>query len=296
VAKQFYVNTRFNTASKKLIALCEDIMRPYIEAGYTLTVRQLYYQLVARDHIPNTERSYKNITRLINDARLAGLIDWDWIEDRTRALKGRSAWTSGRSILQACVDSFHMDMWESQECRVYVVVEKDALAGVVNVPCFRYDVPMLAARGYPSASALRDAVVSYMLPAAVSGQRIKILHLGDHDPSGIDMSRDLEDRITMFGNGTMNLEFRRIALNMDQVEEVNPPENPAKTTDTRFEEYRRLYGESSWELDALNPEYLDELISRNIQQYIDEDAWQARKAEIETVRDKLKATAKAFKL
>ena len=296
MAKQFYVDTRFNTASRKLIALCEEIMAPYITQGYTLTVRQLYYQLVARDHIPNTERSYKNITRLINDARLAGLIDWDWIEDRTRALKGRSAWTSGKSILQACVDSFHMDMWETQDCRVYLIVEKDALAGVVNVPCHRFDVPMLAARGYPSASALRDAVVGNMLPASNSGQSIKLLHLGDHDPSGIDMSRDLEKRIRMFGDEGMDVEFRRIALNMPQIEEVNPPENPAKTTDTRYEEYRRLYGESSWELDALNPEYLDALITRHVQEFIDVDAWEARKAEIETVRDKLRTTARTFKL
>ena len=54
-----------------------------------MTVRQIYYQLVARGHVENTVRSYDNVQALINNARLAGLLDWDSMEDRERVLVDR---------------------------------------------------------------------------------------------------------------------------------------------------------------------------------------------------------------
>ena len=70
--KEFYTDTNFRPASLDLIGKIERIMQEYIADGFVLTVRQLYYQLVARDIIPNTEWSYKNTVSLVNNARLAG--------------------------------------------------------------------------------------------------------------------------------------------------------------------------------------------------------------------------------
>ena len=186
--REFYVETKFRQDSLTMIAKIEQIMREYVADGYMLTVRQLYYQLVARDIIPNTERSYKNTVRLVNEARLAGLLDWDAIEDRTRGFLRVPSWTSGKAILESSAAQFHMDMWVDQPCRIYCIVEKEALAGVLQRVCSKYDIPLLAARGYPSASVLREFAKAELMS---STQRILILHLGDHDPSGIDMSRDL---------------------------------------------------------------------------------------------------------
>lgn len=95
-----------------------------------------------------------------------------------------------------------------------------------------------------------------------------LLHLGDHDPSGIDMTRDIQDRLNMFGS---QVNVKRIALNMKQVEEYQPPPNPAKTTDSRYESYRDEYGDDSWELDALDPRIITTLITDQISSYTDQD-------------------------
>lgn len=107
------------------------------------------------------------------------------------------------------------------------------------------------------------------------------------------MSRDLEDRIRMFTYGG-NFELRRIALNMDQVEEENPPPNPAKTTDARFARYMELHGDESWELDALSPQYLVNLVRNEVDNEIDFALWDERKQEIEDVRSRLHDVAKDF--
>lgn len=271
--KQAYIEKTFRPASLELIEIIDSIIEDYQAQGYMLTTRQLYYQLVARDIIPNTLQEYKRVAGLINDAKLAGLLDWDAIEDRTRDFVRQTRWSSPEQILKAACDSYHVDHWIGQEHRVFCIVEKEALVGVLERVCRRFDVPLLAARGYPSGTVLREFVEEDVLPALSDGQRPIVLHLGDHDPSGIDMTRDLQERLMLFAFG--DVEVQRIALTMDQVEEQRPPENPAKTTDSRFEGYLREYGTSSWELDALSPQYLDKLVAGHINRYIEDGKWEA---------------------
>lgn len=294
--KAKYVDKKFRPESLNTITTVNSIIADYRRQGFVLTVRQLYYQLVARDYIANNLREYKRIAGLLNDARLAGLVDWDAIEDRTRDFIRRSRWTDGAHILENCAKQFHMDMWDNQDRRMFVIVEKEALVGVLERVCREFDVPLLAARGYPSVSVVRDFVMSDLAPTVDHGQSIKILHLGDHDPSGLDMTRDLTDRINLFlGAHTGEwVDIERVALNMDQIEELQPPENPAKTTDSRFDKYMEKYGDSSWELDALPPSYLAQLVRSAAEDIIDPDAWEQKESEINDIKARISEVAKSF--
>lgn len=293
--KQMYLSRNFNKESKALIAVIDRICGDYMAQGFVLTVRQLYYQLVARNIIPNNERSYKNTTSLVNDARLAGLIDWSAIEDRTRSFEDRAHWDDAATFMDEVTPQFYVDMWAKQDERVFVIVEKEALAGVLQKVCHENDVPLLAARGYPSVSVLREFAIQRIIPRAREGQRIHILHLGDHDPSGIDMTRDLEDRLNMltFHRNTFTLE--RIALTMDQIEENDCPPNPAKLSDARSTGYVEKFGESSWELDALEPKQLVLLVEDKIGEHRDPDLWDTTDTYVEETRTKLIAIADKFR-
>lgn len=292
MALQAYKTFRFTRGTKSLIDSINAIIGEYLQQGYVLTVRQVFYQLVSRDIIPNTMREYKAVAKVINDGRLAGLIDWDAIEDRTRSFITNSRWDNPQSILYSAANSFHMDMWANQPCRVYLIVEKEALVGVFGRICGQYDIPLLAARGYPSISVVRD-FAHRELDSATMDQNAYVLHFGDHDPSGIDMSRDLQDRISLI-MGHADYEFTRCALNMDQIKEQKPPENPAKTTDSRFEGYRRRFGTSSWELDALQPAYLNALVKSRVEALIDPVKWEARIKEIKKAKAKLTKLAETW--
>jgi hypothetical protein len=103
------------------------------------------------------------------------------------------------------------------------------------------------------------------------GQRPVILHLGDHDPSGLDMTRDLSERLALFCG--QEIEVRRLALNLDQVQQYNPPPNPAKTEDSRYPGYASQFGDESWELDALDPTVLAALVSDAIAELRDPEMW-----------------------
>jgi len=284
-----YVEKKFRPDSLTIINRANQIIRDYLRQGFKLTLRQLYYQFIARDLLPdswidagynaknglppdtkNTMKNYKRLGDVISDGRLAGKIDWDAIEDRTRNLQSSPHWASPRGIVRACADQYAVNLWDEQAKYVEVWVEKEALIGVLEGICTELDVPYFACKGYTSQSEMWGAA-QRLIRQERAGKETIIVHLGDHDPSGIDMTRDVQDRLDMFGSSAV---IHRIALNFDQVENYNPPPNPAKTTDARYESYAALHGDASWEVDALEPRVIGDLIREEVESHIDHDLWQ----------------------
>lgn len=265
-----YKNINFRQSSLYLIELINKVISEYSGMGYELTLRQAYYQLVARGYIPNNERSYKNIGNLINDGRLAGLIDWYAITDRTRNIRANSHWEKPSDVIRSAKYSYLLDKWEEQPNYVEVWVEKDALIDIVGQACRSIDTPYFSCRGYTSQSEMWAAAQRIKLQNKC-GKDCYIIHLGDHDPSGIDMTRDIQERLYLFG---ADVEVKRVALTMEQIEVFNPPPNPAKLTDSRASQYIRKYGYESWELDALEPQMLNTLITNEVTALRDEELYE----------------------
>jgi hypothetical protein len=265
-----YRTKRFSAESQEIVDRANGIVEEYEKQGFDLTLRQLFYQFVSRGLIANKDSEYKRLGSILNDARLAGLVDWTAIVDRTRYLRNNSHWDNPADIIQSAASSYARDKWANQPNRIEVWIEKDALVGVIAQVCKRLDVPYFSCRGYTSASEMWVAgqrLVRYL----EDGQEPVILHLGDHDPSGKDMSRDIVDRLELFTGD--HVRFQRIALNMDQVDQYDPPPNPAKITDSRASAYIAEFGSESWELDALDPRVLSDLIETAVCQFIDGDRW-----------------------
>ncbi len=286
-----YKEHTFIDRTLQMIDWANDLIVDYAEQGLSLTLRQLYYRFVAADLIENTPRSYDRLGGIINNARLAGLMDWDAIEDRGRELESEPHWDTPGEIIESCARAFAFDKWEGQEYRVEVWVEKQALEGVVAQAAEPLDCAYFACKGYTSQSEMWRAAQRFE-EYIEQDQKPVIIHLGDHDPSGIDMTRDIEDRLNeLFG---VEVEIQRIALNMNQIRKHRPPPNPAKTTDSRFKQYVVQYGHESWELDALEPATLRELIQDAIGEYIDIDLFDARREAEDEARKVLVSASKRW--
>lgn len=297
--KRAYIELNMGGKRLAIVEQANSIIAEYRTQGFDLTLRQLYYQFVARDAFPdswnmsragdkwirdvngtpNNPLSYKNLGDIINDARMCGLVDWDSITDRTRNLVARSTWLNPAGIIKTAMGAFAIDKWEDQKSVPEVWIEKDALVGVIENICNEFQVAYFSCRGYTSQSEMWGAAQRIGRRWTKYGQTTSILHLGDHDPSGIDMSRDIEDRINLFTArdvGDTPFDLKRIALNMDQVKKYNPPPNPAKQTDCRYDDYRKKFGDESWELDALDPRVISDLISKNITALQNKKQWRSK--------------------
>ncbi|MEO0793507.1 MAG: hypothetical protein AAFX93_00005 [Verrucomicrobiota bacterium] len=292
--KRIYEDWNPTATSLELVGKAEEIIHEYYRAGYVLTLRQLYYQFVARDIIPNTERSYKNLGTVITKARMAGLISWHAIEDRNRGHYSDWYEEDEMAPINGLSAGIHFDRWARQDVYIEVWVEKEALGNVISRACRPLCLPHLSCKGYLSAAEAWRAGQRFM-EKLQDGKSCVLIHLGDHDPSGIDMTRDNSDRVNLFADAAVNgaVDVRRIALNMDQVNRYNPPPNPAKVTDSRASGYISRFGRISWELDALEPSVIENLIQDTVEPYIDHDLWddveeeeKAMKARLDRVGDR----------
>lgn len=268
MSKIKYQNLNFTKKSLEKIAIASKIIAEYMSEGYELTLRQLYYQFVARDYIPNTQREYAKLGSLISKARMAGLIDWKSITDRTRKVESVSHWSDPESIIETCAEQYAIDTRATQKNYVEVWVEKDALASILERACEPLDVAYFSCRGYASLSSMWRASLRFREKES-EGKKTYVLHLGDHDPSGLDMTRVIQEHLRIFECDTY---VKRIALTMEQISEHSPPPNPAKVTDSRYDGYEAEYGDDSWELDALDPKVLDALIVSEVKKLTDKKA------------------------
>jgi len=313
--KEKFINHVFRGDTAEVLTHVNRILDDYAAQDYKLTLRQLFYQMVSLDLFPenrkwqwtgtrwvrdpngtkNAQPNYKWLGDIVTDGRLAGLVDWEMIEDRGRELVQNSHWDSPADIIDVCAKQFQVDKWENQTCHVEVMVEKQALEGILIPVCKEMDIPFTANKGYSSSSALYEAG-KRMLEKASEGKKIHVIYLGDHDPSGIDMTRDVQDRLSLFSRGEFTIEMHRVALNIEQVRRLNLPENPTKMDDSRAAAYIERFGHSSWELDALEPRMLVRLVRDQVRKLRDQAPWDAAVEREKTMRAELQAFADNYEI
>ncbi len=288
---QFIDKLHLNKSNKAKLDVVNNIIEEYRKDGYVLTLRQLYYQLVSRDIIPNNQSEYAKVSQLLVQGRMAGFVDWDCIEDRVRKPK-LPYWVTGiPDAINDIVKQYRLDRQHNQENYIEIWTEKDAISNILYRVSEYYHIRLMVNRGYSSCSALYEAYRRFKSERDWD-KKLYILYLGDHDPSGLNMIEDIHDRLNYdFGldnsdGGKVNI--IHIGLTDEQIEKYNPPPNPTKIKDPRANEYMAKYGNTCWEVDALNPKILTEIVETNIKDLIDiplfESMIEKEKQDIETLK------------
>lgn len=239
-----------------------------------MSLRQVYYKFVKNGWCPNSDREYKRLGDALDAGRMNGLISWTAIVDMNRSLYGTNTQEAPEQLLEGLDNKFHLDLWADQQWRPEVWVEKLGMLNVIGDICSKLRVDYYACKGYDSQTMSWQAG-QRMARYIRKGQRPIIFHMGDHDPSGLDMTRDNRERLEIFAG--VPIQVVRLALNMDQIEALGDalPPNPAKLSDSRAEAYIAEHGHSSWEVDALEPTFIRDLIKQNVERLRDEEAWEA---------------------
>lgn len=286
-----YWQTRKEDVIKHIVQIVDE----YAEDGYILTLRQLHYQLVTNNWIINHDTAYKKLGSILDDCRYGGIIDWDAIEDRGR-IPYLPYWAHDhQDALQDTIDSFRIDRQDGQDNYVELWTEKDALSGILKRTTEKYHIQLIVNKGYTSSSAIYKAYHRFT-KQIISGKRVTVLYFGDHDPSGLDMIRDIRERIEfMFNNGESSLmqladsfQVIPIGLTMAQIKKYKLPPNPTKLTDSRSGKYVKQFGKICWEVDALKPQTLTDIVETNIKKQIDmvlfEEVMEVEAIELSTLK------------
>jgi hypothetical protein len=325
----YWITDKFDIISKLI-----SIVTFYTAAGYKLTLRQLYYQLVAKDWIPNDMVVYNKLSALLDDCRYSGEIDWDAFEDRGRVPYTPYFEDSITSALERTKDFYSLDKRKNQPIYVELWTEKDAISSILKNAVHDFTITVGINKGFASSTAIYAAYKRFIKKILLNHQKVVILYFGDHDPSGLDMVRDIKERLEfMMSHGTNQsaflklcgtneikdllyeydlinqyndngdrekmrslitlaivkkyFEVKHIGLTKEQIEEYNLPSNPAKLTDPRAVKYIKKHGNISWEVDALQPDALERIITENLNTIIDQSILDNILEQEENDRDKL---------
>jgi hypothetical protein len=267
-----------------------------------LTLRQIYYRLVAKLLIPNTVTAYKTLSKLLVKARERGDVDDTRIEDRSRQVLGVGDW--GYENFDAFLDDrikhlkdswqyWTRPLWKNQPKNVLIALEKDALSRLFVDVADNFNVQVFPTRGYGSYTYVKE-----MAQKMNSDKPTIVLYFGDYDPSGRDIQRDLETRLKAYGG--QNFTVTRIALTKEQIAQYNLPPRPedaATLEKLRRDPRTKTYGmEYAAELDALEPTTLQEIIRQAIQSQIDPQKWNETLTQIKEEQQKLKEKLAKLKI
>lgn len=249
--------------TKADIARIREAMYSLLARENPMTVRQVFYRLVSQGVIGKTESEYKaTVCRLLGEMRLQHEIPFGWIADNTRWMRKPRTDSSMAAALRRTAEAYRRSLWDNQSVYVEVWLEKDALAGVLYEETAPWDVPLMVTRGYPSLSYLHEAAES--LPEEKPAY---LYYLGDYDPSGMDISRVVEERMEEFAP-LAEIHFERIAVTPEQIHMWHLPTRPTKASDSRS----KGFADASVEVDAIPPGQLRELVQQSITQHVDQHA------------------------
>jgi hypothetical protein len=275
---------------EEIVEASLEILQQYDTA---ITLRQLYYRLVSRLLIPNTVNSYKRLSRTMVKAREDGDVPVNCLEDRSRRVLGRGdvGYGSAEEYLKMRIESlqdswkgFTMPMWDDQLRNVLISLEKDALSRLVSRIANKYSVRTFPTRGYPSFSYVQE--MSRYITSRPGGRHSIVLYYGDFDPSGVDIERDLTERLEKYG--AKDFEVHRVALTVDQIRQYDLPPMPVKRSDARADGFLAEHGDRAVELDALDPNLLQSTVEQSIRHQIDAAKWNAKIKKINGLRDWIK--------
>ena len=279
-----------------------DILSQY--EGTPITLRQLYYRLVARG-MPNNKNSYQRLIQMTGKWRKQKLLSMNAFVDRARNIMdfrggdhvhNPSLWlhNSLERIEKYFLNylEYDLSLWYGQPHRVFIGVEKNALVGVFEPVCNRYGVTLLPCVGYPSLSFLNefsDMISHYdgndglgeNLDKGDSEPHDYFLYFGDWDPSGLNIPESINNNMTEIEDFSNGYIYRHIALEMDQITRYDLIPAPAKTTDSRHDKFVSEYGKNVYELDALDPKVLQDLIKKTIESHIDWNIMRERNRRID---------------
>lgn len=268
--------TKRPRATKAEMSRRRDALLEIVAHMKPMTVRQVFYQATVRGLVEKSEAGYNKVQTDLVQMRRSGMLPYAWLTDNTRWQRKPRTFSSVEQALHDTARLYRKSLWDDAGSYVEIWLEKDALAGVVLPITELYDVPLMVARGYASLSFLHSAA-EYINELDVPTY---IYHCGDFDPSGVNAGEKIEQTLRELAPAA-EIEFERIAVTPNQIDEWRLPTRPTKKTDSRA----KNFGDISVELDAIEPRLLRQLIGDVLNEHLPSHQLRVLKAAEESERD-----------
>ena len=242
-----------------------------------VTLRGLFYRVVSNGWFPSTDRKhYDRLGRIMKRLREGGVVPFSWIVDNLRSTMKPSSWSGVEDFVDTVRDAYRKDFWANLPEYVHIFVEKDAIAGVLAPVTQEFDVPLSPLRGYASLTYAHEIAELW----DKIDKPIFAYYLGDFDPSGFDLERDLKEKLRAYGDSSF--QWERLAVRAEDFNDFDLYALAPKTSDRRYQEFVKQHGNKCAELDALPATELRQRVRDAISRHVPQDEW-CRLQEVERI-------------
>ncbi|MBP9904872.1 MAG: hypothetical protein KBF66_04890 [Rhodoferax sp.] len=264
-----------NTRGKaKRTTVFEAAILAIVAERAPITVRGVAYALFTRGLIENmATNNTQKVSRVMTAMREIGALDWTQIVDGTRAVDRISTWRNPSQIIDAAVRGYRRNYWQDQPTLIEVWSEKSTVAGLLAPVLDEFGVTFRVQKGFGSFTSVRQAAEDSL--DVPDHQNPIVLYIGDFDPSGMFMSEiDLPARLKRYGS---QWQFQRIAVLKSDTKKLPSFDASTKASDKRYEWFVENYGQTCWELDAIDPNDLRQRVREQIETRLNLPAWEHAK-------------------
>jgi len=271
-------NRRCGSEMDDLLQQIRIILEEYEER---ITIRHLFYRLAGKGIIEKTETAYKGLCTHLSKWRKSRDIPYSAFVDSSRWHYGATTYSDEDEALEACVESYRKNLWQSQDVYVEIWSEKDAMASLLTPLAGEWGIKTFVCKGFASISSLFSAAGDFQRQQS-RNKTPHILYIGDHDPSGVAMDSSMAKAWKNFG--ITPPVFKRVAVLPEHIEQFNLATRPVKSGDTRAK---------GWiggcvEVDTLTPAQIRGLLEQEIIDLVDPYQWEQAKlieqAEVDTLK------------
>jgi len=234
-----------------------------------LTLRGLFYRVVSAGLLPSTDRKhYAALGRVMTTLREAGIVPFNWLVDSLRSTDKPNSWTGLQDFSDTVREAYRKDFWSELPDYVHIFCEKDAVAGVLQPVTRAFDVALSPIRGYASVSFAHEIAATWNNIE----KPIHAFYLGDFDPSGFDLERDLIAKLHRYCK--QPFEWERLGVNAADFAEFNLLPLSPKESDRRCGKFVAAHGQECAEVDAIPSTELRRRVRDSIEQFIPQIEWQ----------------------
>jgi hypothetical protein len=257
------------------------------------SVRHVFYRMTDPRLLEPVEKSerrgYVCVQNRLKLLRLSDRVPYAWITDATRQGFFVNTYHSASDFLFRVAGLYRAPLWKEAMVYVEVWCESRSIAGVIEGDCEELAVSLYPAGGFSSMTLAWEAAQYIANEVAGTDKRIVILYIGDYDPAGVLIDRDIEAKLRkhLAEAGVFDIDFRRIAINEDQIRQYDLPTKPRKMTDRRA-----LHISTSVEAEAMPAAILRRLLREEIEALLPPRALAVAKAAEESEREYLLNMAK----
>ena len=260
-----------------------------LKADNPQSIRHTFYRMTnprLPEPVEKTQRGYRQIQLQLSNMRRDKIIPYGWISDSSRRGWHVVTHRDASDFLRNMAGLYRADIWSGCGAYVEVWCESRSIAGVIEPDCREMAVSLYPCGGFTSWTLPYEAAQAINHETDYGLKTAEIIYVGDYDPAGVLVDKSLLKQLKLHLAPDIEINFRRVGINHDQIQKYNLPTKVRKPGERRSPHIKETV-----EAEAMPAHIMRRLVRDAVESFLPPDALRIAKIVEESERASLREWA-----